>query len=463
MSSVPTDHHFAPLLKQIKALRTAKKGPATANTEDIEGEIVAVHELPAGDKLLAIQLWGGFALARVNASLDLDPGFGQGGFIEDVFDDSDWGYSAAYGLLISDDSLLLTGEYFDFLEFRSKAALAKYTLEGKADEHFGQSGKLVLELPESQPTNVRGLLKRSGQLFNKMAQPSPGGHVALDDDKIVMVLLEATYDNSDGITQLIRLNADGSFDTTFNGTGVVHVSIRERELNPGGVQVLADGRLLVYGGTQPTAEGGYALIARYTVDGQLDDSFNVDGSPGFIAIGEEYQRARFGALLMDEQGDIFAVGDLNGDVLMAHLKQDGRPAPEFNGGLPLRFAVPQVPLDRWYAAQWQDTRLVIAGTAFQAGERRGLLMRLTRGGALDGSFAGGQGFSVAGLYSEYFDAVVEADGTIVTAGFFADPDERAWLKRHGVNGENAVQPDLAVNTSASTWLRATPARNKRLE
>ncbi|WP_455923930.1 hypothetical protein [Pseudomonas putida] len=78
------------------------------------------------------------------------------------------------------------------------------------------------------------------------------------------------------------------------------------------------------------------------------------------------------------------------------------------------------------------------GTAFQAGKRHGVLMRLDRQGDLDPGFASGQGYSVAPELSEYFGLVIEGDGTLLTAGYLADPEDKAWLKRHGVDGEGAV-------------------------
>ena len=432
---------YSPLLQKIQQLRQRTRRIAADSVETLEGEILAITPLDDGKALLGIQLWDGFALARVDADLELDTTFGSdgSGFIEDVFGDPDIGFSAPYGVLVRGDRILLTGEYFDFWEYTSQAALAQYTLDGQVDASFGDSGKLILNLPQVRSgQDWRSLFNRSRQQLAKALQRSAAGHFTLDDDKIVLVLLASTFDNSDGITQLIRLNGDGSFDTSFNGSGVAHVRLQDQEITPGGVHRLEDGALLVYGGTQPLEDSTYAVVARYTHDGQLDAGFNAALSPGFILIGETYERARFGTLQVDAQGDIFAFGDLGSDVLMAHLKPQGHPAPEFNGGRPLRFLLSNAPLDRLYAVQPQGAHLVVAGTAFQTGKRHGVLMRLDRQGDLDPAFAGGQGYSVAPEVSEYFGLVIEHDDSILTAGYFADPEDKAWLKRHGVDGEGAI-------------------------
>lgn len=426
------DQPFATLLAKIKASRAASRPAHVANVEDFEGEIVAIQPLPDDKKLLAIQLADEFVLARVDASLQLDPGFGAGaGFIADVFSHELFGYSAAYGIAVGNDGIFLEGEFFDFFEYTSLAALAKYRFDGSVDASFGQEGKLVLEqLPGRATSGLRGLARRAARQV-----PS---HLLLDDGKLVLLLLEATWENSDGTTQLIRLNADGTFDTTFNHTGVVHVSVGGLEINPGGLHRLEGNKLLVYGGTQPAEGSTYAVVARYTQHGQPDDTFNAESSPGFIAIGEPSHRARFGALLVDEHEDLFAIGNLGGDVLMAHCKKDGRPAPEFNDGLPLRFALPQVPLERFYAAQWQQAEVVVAGTAALAGQRRGVLLRLSRKGELDAGFGNGQGFSVAPFTSEYFDVLVTPNDDILTGGYYADPSDHAWLRNHGPDAAAAL-------------------------
>lgn len=449
-----TDEQFASLLAKINASRVARRSNSAASVEDFTGEIVAIHALADGNKLLAIQLTDEFVLARVDAALQLDPGFGGGtGFIADVFSHELFGFSAAYGIAVGNDGIFLEGEFFDFLEYQSMAALAKYTFDGDVDSSFGQDGKLVLQaLPGRTTTGPCRHVRRAARQV--------ASQVVLDDGKLVLLLLEATWENSDGTTQLIRLNADGSFDTTFNHTGVAHVSIGGLEINPGGLHLLEGNKLLVYGGTQPVEGSAYALVARYTDDGQLDETFNAESSPGFIAIGEPLHRARFGALLVDETEDVFAVGNLDGDVLMAHCRKDGRPAPEFNDGQPLRFALEEIALERLYAVQWQKDELVVAGTAIVARERRGVLLRLSRQGELDAGFGNGQGYAVANLESEYFDVLVEPEGDILTGGYFTDSSDHAWLKNHGPDG-NAAQLSGSGNKHIHEYLVTRYPRQKQ--
>lgn len=444
-----------PLHAVLERIHQARGTINDANS--FEGEIVALLALEDGKLLLGIQLEDAFVLARVTSDLELDTSFGadHSGYVWDLFDDADWGYSAVYGLLRQDDHILLTGEYFDFREYRSRAALARYTKDGIVDTGFADDGKLVIELPEARQANRRGILHHARQILTKATQPAPAGQVTLVGDKIVIVLLDATFDNSNGTTQLIRLNYDGSFDLGFNGQGFVHVTVGGREINPGGVRVLANECLLVYGGTQPADDGAYAVLARYTTDGSPDPSFNATISPGFIAIGEAGLRARFGAL-HEDQGQVFALGDISGDGLMAHIQSDGTPAPDFNDGIPLRFPLPGNTLDKLHAVQPQRSHLVAAGSVYPSGGRRGLVMRLTRAGELDAEFAGGAGFSVDPQPSEYFDVAISPEETILTGGYC---NEHTALKDHGTHGLTAQ--DLGKNSSASTEFRATPARKSR--
>jgi len=85
---------------------------------------------------------------------------------------------------------------------------------------------------------------------------------------------------------LARLNADGSVDRSFNGTGVLVIAIGDANSGPGdveefgsltGLELMPDGKILVYDGTTATA--------RVNADGTLDASF-----VGTSQVAREYPR-----------------------------------------------------------------------------------------------------------------------------------------------------------------------------
>src|SRR5215203_5662428 len=76
---------------------------------------------------------------------------------------------------------------------------------------------------------------------------------------------------NDGL--LVRLNADGTTDTSFDDDGVVQVHVLGDHLTFNAVAILPDGKIIT-GGT--TGDGEWVL-ARFTAAGSPDTSFGVNG------------------------------------------------------------------------------------------------------------------------------------------------------------------------------------------
>jgi uncharacterized delta-60 repeat protein len=91
---------------------------------------------------------------------------------------------------------------------------------------------------------------------------------------------------------LVRYNADGSLDTGFDGDGKVTTDIGAS--NDVGYSVIqqADGKLVVAGYSYNGSSYDFALV-RYNADGSLDASFDGDGIVT-TAIGAANDYAQFG-------------------------------------------------------------------------------------------------------------------------------------------------------------------------
>ena len=222
--------------------------------------------------------------------------------------------------------------------------------------------------------------------------------LAVQTDGRLLVGGSFTAFNGTSRNCIVRLNTDGTLDTTFNpGTG----------FSGGAVYVLAvqsDGRILVAGlftSFNGTARNG---IVRLNADGTLDTAFN-PGS-GFDA--------NVNALAVQADGRMVVVGGFssfnntsrNG---IARLNTDGSldtnfaPGTGFTGG-----AV--------YAVTLQSDGLIIAGGNFTGynGTPRNGIARLNATGTLDATYNLGTGFAGGAVYS----MLLQADGRIVAGGNF---------------------------------------------
>ena len=183
------------------------------------------------------------------ASSQFDPTFGSGGVVTTHIGDSDWPISS---LLLSDQKILVLSENFSL---PTRYHLLRYNADGTPDNTYGTGGRLDLV----------GLLGSGSYGFTGAVQQSDG--------KIVIVGGESEM----GL--VVRLNENGTLDTSFNGTGM-----RRSDVTAGGefvasAAVQPDGKILI-AGTSGTPESRLFLI-RYNSNGTFDTTFGTNNQ-GFI-------------------------------------------------------------------------------------------------------------------------------------------------------------------------------------
>lgn len=159
------------------------------------------------------------------------------------------GFEGGYALsaMQADGSVLFGGDWSFSDNFAYR--LVKLTATGQLDSTFGTNGTLVLN-------QVADLYQYTNFTF----QP---------DGKIIMVGLDRGYD---GV--ILRLNADGSLDSSFGENGQISfVAVEGTNATsvPFAINVQEDGKILVSGAA--SFEGGNFGIARYNADGSVDTSF----------------------------------------------------------------------------------------------------------------------------------------------------------------------------------------------
>lgn len=216
-------------------------------------------------------LWNG-SIAQ-NAGT-LDPTFGTNGIAQTAIGDADFLVDAIQNIVVQPDSKIIalgstkTGTY-------KHVALVRYNPDGSTDDSFGKSGQAVII-----PTELYGNFAMDAEV--------------LSDGKIVVcgyVLDSKTY-----VSQilLMRLNANGSLDTSFGTNGVVVTNY--------GVAALAEKMVL-----QPDGKillGGYyndnLTAFRFNADGTPDNTF---GTSGYVAIEIENSVNNSFAKNIDIQAD----------------------------------------------------------------------------------------------------------------------------------------------------------------
>jgi uncharacterized delta-60 repeat protein len=102
-----------------------------------------------------------------------------------------------------------------------------------------------------------------------------GYSVAIQSDGKIVVA-GYSYNGSDYDFALVRYNADGSLDNSFDSDGKITTAIGNGDDLGFSVGIQSDGRIVVAGKSSNGSNDDFALV-RYNTDGSLDNSFDSDG------------------------------------------------------------------------------------------------------------------------------------------------------------------------------------------
>ncbi|MBI5219847.1 MAG: delta-60 repeat domain-containing protein [Bacteroidia bacterium] len=218
------------------------------------------------------------------------------------------------------------------------------------------------------------------------------------DGKIIIVGDFATY-NGIASKGIARLNTDGSLDATYSvGTGA-NASIRTAALQ-------SDGKLIIGGNF--TSYNGTAVnyITRLNTDGSLDITFNVGTGTNSVVLASAIQ----------SDGKINIAGSFtsyNGTAInyIARLNTDGSLDVTFNTGTGADNSI-------WATTQQSDGKIIIGGQFISYnGTAINRLARLNSDGSLDTTFnvGTGPGGTVRAI-------AFQSDGKLIIGGYFTSYD-----------------------------------------
>ncbi len=212
------------------------------------------------------------------------------------------------------------------------------------------------------------------------------------------ILVGGGFSTYNGVAEksIIRLNSDGTKDATFNtGTGF-DATVYE-------IAIQADGKILV-GGNFSSYNGVIEnFIIRLNSDGTKDTTFN--SGTGFDATVYEIAIQADGKILAGGEFTFYNNGFTPKGII--RLNGDGIKDTSFNTGTGFDNAV-------WTIVQQTDGKILVGGNFSQyndVNERN--IIRLNSNGTKDTSFATGTGFD-----GSVYTIAQQADGKILVGGFF---------------------------------------------
>ncbi|MCU0436400.1 MAG: putative Ig domain-containing protein [Raineya sp.] len=385
-------------------------------------------------------------IARLNADGTLDNTFNIGtGFNQ---------YSACLALQ-SDGKILVGGEFTSY-NGTSSNRIVRLNPDGTFDNTFsigvGFSNYVgAITLQSDGKILVGGsFMSYNGTSANRIARLNTDGSldntlsvgVGFDvsvfnikvqsDGKILAGGIFTSFNNNPA-SILVRLNTNGSWDSSLNTASGVSQTVSQ-------VKVQSDGKILVSGGFRLFGNQARKFIMRLNVDGTLDNTFNTVGT------GLDNSFYRF---LIQSDGKIIGVGGFtsyNGSSVnrIARLNSDGTLDNTFNVGTGFNQFVRDIALQ-------SDGKIVVIGNFTEYnGTAVNYIARLNANGTLDNTFNIGTGFD------NQVDAVtIQSDGKILAGGPFTSYNgtARELIVRLNANGtlDNTFNIGTGFNNSPTTF------------
>jgi uncharacterized delta-60 repeat protein len=350
-------------------------------------------------------------------------------------------------------------------------SVGRFNIDGTLDATFGTSGLAAASFPGSGNDQADGVAIQSDGKIVVAGSTLVGGHPEFG---------------------LVRLNTNGSVDTTFGKSGFVLIPVISLAAPAGAIQVAgvavqANGRIVVAG----TADGNFA-VARVYADGLQDSDFNGNGITVFnigLTIAGAFVPPTgsvdaLTSMALQPDGQIIVAGYTNTNAMHTGLN----PVPINNQGMPVftgtitgatntgpititsvghgltsgtlvtitgvggdtaangLFAITVVDKDHFFLNSSQGNGAYTSGGTWTVAEPKAWNFAVARinavNGLLDTSFAGGivdldffhaLNSSAFGLGDDMAnDVIVQPDGKIVVAGRTWMDDNRNLYPNFGV-------------------------------
>jgi uncharacterized delta-60 repeat protein len=192
---------------------------------------------------------------------------------------------------------------------------------------------------------VAGGLDATAQSIDAF-NPLPDGSavaVAIQSDGKIVIASQLQNVDDVPVSDIARLNVDGSLDTSFTGAGAVNGEIIAVAVQP-------DAKLLVGGSFDAIGGSPHHYLARLNADGTLDSGFADPGLDNTVW-----------SIAVQPDGKILAAGDFTvaGSTARAHVARFNS-----NGTLDTGFADPQICSTRASSVALQSTGEVLVGGYF---------------------------------------------------------------------------------------------------
>lgn len=289
-------------------------------------------------------------LLRLLPDGSFDKNFGINGIVDSTFG---IGESNPHVALQPDGKIFVLGWYYPgFIVIRFNA-------DGSLDESFGDKGKVLT-------TFGAGTL--------------PAGIAIAPDGKIVTA---GNYGGGVGYSKflLARYTTEGALDEDFGNKGVITTDFGKYGDVINDMAIQPDGKIIVAGqtGLDFDFQHEFIAVARYTLDGILDETFGQSGKATIIYEGFDASAEK---MILDQNNNVLLAGEIYQlfspvqDFLVSRLTNIGIIDSSFgDGGFTItNFGLIEVA----HSLAFQNNKIILAGTSYSSDEETQINYALAR-------------------------------------------------------------------------------------
>lgn len=354
-------------------------------------------------------------LSRYNTDGSLDPTFGTGGKVDITMNGGAFEAMEAVAVQ-ADGKIVVAGHTSTAPSLVQDFALQRFNTDGSLDATFGSGGKVVTDFAGNEDAANALALEANGSIVAAGITIVGSGSAADEDFAVARYLPDGSLDAGFGSGGKASANVGGKVDI---GHGVAV---------QGDGKVVVAGRVAVDGGSDPDFG-----VVRFTVGGQLDEDFEIDGK----------LQIQFAPNIWDEAQDVAIAADgkiiVGGFAAIGDAFQYALVRLQFNGTLDNGFGesgrvsttlASKENFGRAMALQ-SDGKIVIAGQVSSLANGDFGVVRVTTDGDVDSTFgtAGLVNVDFFGANDNAQDVAVQADGKILVVGSIANGSAKLGMAR----------------------------------
>lgn len=334
-----------------------------------------------------------FTAAATAQDGSFDTGFGTGGKVYTKI-----GTREEYGNAIavqSNGAIVVAGTYYA-ASIITRPFIVRYLENGTLDNSFSGDGRVTAAVGTGSDILSAVAVQPDGRIIG-------AGTAIVNDLERFLVL---------------RFNADGTPDHSFDGDGAVVMLMGEKYNDVKTVTLQSDGKILV-GGKAFKNDTTYMTTLRLMPNGAPDSAFGTGGAvmTAFSAAFNQMTR-----LFVLPDGRIVAAGSVyannKGELALARYMPDGALDTSFSGDGKLVTDSGPLDLTPGSAAVQPDGKIILAGSSYLSADYDFILYRFSADGTPDTGFDGDGLLTtpVGGNYDFLNGVTLQPDGKILAVG-----------------------------------------------